>query len=112
MIGFNGGQLLGNVDTYMQAARKKPGEVKVIGFDTSPRVVAAFDGGWVQLTADQEPFLQGYLPILSLCQQVVYGLGAAERGHRRRLHHAGQLQGRRRAREGGLALEHGAGANA
>ena len=30
--------------------------------------------GWVQLTADQQPFLQGYLPILSLCQQVVYGL--------------------------------------
>jgi simple sugar transport system substrate-binding protein len=28
----------------------------------------------VQLTADQQPFLQGYMPILSLCQQVVYGL--------------------------------------
>ncbi|TIT92324.1 MAG: sugar ABC transporter substrate-binding protein, partial [Mesorhizobium sp.] len=26
------------------------------------------------LTADQQPFLQGYLPILSLCQQVVLGL--------------------------------------
>jgi simple sugar transport system substrate-binding protein len=26
------------------------------------------------LTADQQPFQQGYLPILSLCQQVVYGL--------------------------------------
>lgn len=28
----------------------------------------------MQLTADQQPFLQGYMPILSLCQQVVYGL--------------------------------------
>jgi len=28
----------------------------------------------VQLTSDQQPFLQGYLPILSLCQQIVYGL--------------------------------------
>ncbi len=74
VIGLNGGQLLGNVDTYMKAARKKPGEIKVIGFDTSARVVAMFDGGWVQLSADQEPFLQGYLPILSLCQQAVYGL--------------------------------------
>ena len=31
-------------------------------------------GGWVQLTADQQPFQQGYLPILSLCEQIVYGL--------------------------------------
>ena len=30
--------------------------------------------GWVQLTADQQPFQQGYLPILSLCEQIVYGL--------------------------------------
>lgn len=73
-VAFNGGQLLGNVPTFMQAARKKPGDIKVIGFDTSPRVVAAFDAGWVQIAADQEPFRQGYLPILSLCQQVVYGL--------------------------------------
>ena len=74
VVALNGGQLLGNTPTYMQAARRKPGEVKVVGFDTSARVVAAFDGGWVQMSADQEPFLQGYMPILSLCQQVVYGL--------------------------------------
>ena len=66
--------MLGNVPTYMQAAGKKPGEIFNFGFDTSPQIVEAFKGGWVQLTADQQPFLQGYLPILSLCQQVVYGL--------------------------------------
>jgi simple sugar transport system substrate-binding protein len=71
---YPGGQLLGNAPTYMQAAGKKPGEVIQIGFDTSPQIVAAFKDGWVQLTADQQPFLQGYMPILSLCQQVVYGL--------------------------------------
>jgi simple sugar transport system substrate-binding protein len=75
VIAYPGGQLLGNVPTYMRAAGKKPGEIKAIGFDTSPQVVQGFDGGWVQLTSDQEPFLQGYMPILSLCQQVVYGLG-------------------------------------
>ena len=74
MIGYPGGQLLGNVPTYMQAAGKKPGDIFNIGFDTSPQIVEAFKDGWVQLTADQQPFLQGYLPILSLCQQVVYGL--------------------------------------
>jgi simple sugar transport system substrate-binding protein len=73
-IVYPGGQLLGNAATYMQAAGKQPGEVIQIGFDTSPQIVEAFKQGWVQLTADQQPFLQGYMPILSLCQQVVYGL--------------------------------------
>ena len=43
---------------------------------SDPQIVDAFKGGWVQLTSDQQPFLQGYMPVLSLCQQVVYGLGA------------------------------------
>jgi simple sugar transport system substrate-binding protein len=71
---YPGGQLLGNAAAYMQAAGKKPGEVINIGFDTSPQIVEGFKDGWVQLTADQQPFLQGYMPIVSLCQQVVYGL--------------------------------------
>ena len=74
MVGYPGGQMLGNVPAYMQAAGKKAGDLFNFGFDTSPQIVEAFKGGWVQLTADQQPFLQGYLPILSLCQQVVYGL--------------------------------------
>ncbi len=74
-IAYPGGQLLGNAPTYMQGAKKKPGEIFNFGFDTSPQIVEAFDGGWVQLTADQQPFQQGYLPILNLCEQVVYGLG-------------------------------------
>ena len=88
MLGYPGGQLLGNVPTYMQAAGKKPGEIFNFGFDTSPQIVEGFKGGWVQLTADQQPFLQGYLPILSLCQQVVYGLAPIERRYRRRLRDA------------------------
>jgi simple sugar transport system substrate-binding protein len=74
MIVYPGGQQLGNVPAFMKAAGKKPGEVIAVGFDTSPQIVEAFKAGWVQLTADQQPFMQGYMPILSLCQQVVYGL--------------------------------------
>lgn len=76
LIAYPGGQMLGNAPTYMEAAGKKPGEIFNIGFDTSPQIVDAFAKGWVQLTSDQQPFLQGYVPILSLCQQKVYGLGA------------------------------------
>lgn len=76
LIAYPGGQPLGNAQTYMEAAGKKAGEIINIGFDTSPQIVEAFKGGWVHLTSDQQPFLQGYMPVLSLCQQVVYGLGA------------------------------------
>ena len=74
VIVYPGGQELGNAETYMKAAGKKPGEIINVGFDTSPQIVRAFEGGWVQLTADQQPFQQGYLPILSLCETIVYGL--------------------------------------
>lgn len=75
LIAYPGGQMLGNVPTFMQAAGKAPGDIISIGFDTSAAIIQGFEEGWVQLTSDQQPFLQGYLPILSLCQQVVYGLG-------------------------------------
>jgi simple sugar transport system substrate-binding protein len=74
VVVYPGGQQLGNVPAFMQAANKKPGEVIAVGFDTSPQIVQNFKDGWVQLAADQQPFQQGYLPILSLCEQVVYGL--------------------------------------
>lgn len=71
-VGYGGGQMLGNVPAFMLAAGKKPGEIFNFGVDTSPQVVEGFKGGWVQLAADQQPFMQGYLPILGLCQQIVY----------------------------------------
>jgi simple sugar transport system substrate-binding protein len=71
-VGYGGGQMLGNVPTFMRAAGKKPGDIFNFGVDTSPQVVEGFKGGWVQLAADQQPFMQGYLPILGLCQQIVY----------------------------------------
>ena len=59
----------------MDALGKSPGEINNIGFDTSPAIMEAFNSGYVQLTSDQQPFLQGYLPILSLCGTLVYGFG-------------------------------------
>lgn len=75
LIGYPGGQMLGNAPTYMQAVDKQPGDIINIGFDTSPLIMEAFDEGWVQLTSDQQPFLQGYMPVLSLCQQKFLGMG-------------------------------------
>ncbi len=76
LIVFSGGQLLGNTPAFLQAAGKEPGDVIAIGFDTSELIIQNFREGWVQLTSDQQPWLQGYMPVLSLCQQVKFGLGA------------------------------------
>jgi len=76
IIVFPGGQLLGAAPTYFDAMSKKPGDILAIGYDTSPQVIDAFKTGYVQLTSDQQPYLQGYIPILSLCMQLKYGMGA------------------------------------
>jgi len=71
-----GGQMLGNSETFAKAAGYGPNELLQIGFDTSPQVMSAFVNGYAHLTSDQQPFLQGYLPILALCQMKVLGTGA------------------------------------
>jgi simple sugar transport system substrate-binding protein len=48
--------------------------VIAIGFDTNGAIMQGFQDGWIHLTADQQPFLQGYLPILSICQTAKFGL--------------------------------------
>jgi simple sugar transport system substrate-binding protein len=74
MVVFPGGQALGNTQTYFEAAGLTAGEVKAIGFDTNEFIMNGFEDGWIHLTSDQQPFLQGYLPILSICQTVKFGL--------------------------------------
>ena len=71
-----GGQMLGNAEAFAMAAGYGPNELLQIGFDTSPQVMSGFVNGYGHLTSDQQPFLQGYLPILSLCQMKVLGTGA------------------------------------
>ncbi len=58
---------------YMQAANKTAGSIGIAGFDLSPATVSAIEGGWVGLVADQQEWLQGYLPILQICLTKKYG---------------------------------------
>jgi simple sugar transport system substrate-binding protein len=67
------GGLTATAETYLKAAGKKPGEVHIAGFDLSPATVSAIRGGWTELVIDQQPWLQGYLPILQLCLSKTYG---------------------------------------
>jgi simple sugar transport system substrate-binding protein len=67
--------VIGQHNIYMKAVgRDKPGDVMSIGFDITPDILTGMEKGYVNLTSDQQPFLQGYLPVLSLCQQWKFGL--------------------------------------
>ena len=67
------GGLTATTETYLKAAGKQPGDIKMAGFDLSPATVTAIQGGWTNLVIDQQEWLQGYLPILQLCLSKVYG---------------------------------------
>ncbi|MCX7671662.1 MAG: substrate-binding domain-containing protein, partial [Anaerolineae bacterium] len=67
------GGLTATAETYLKAAGKKPGEIHIAGFDLSPATVKAIREGWTELVIDQQPWLQGYLPILQICLTKVYG---------------------------------------
>ncbi len=74
LVVFSGGQTLGNTQTYFEAAGLEAGQVKAIGFDTNEFIMQGFADDWIHLTSDQQPFLQGYLPVLSICQTAKFGL--------------------------------------
>jgi simple sugar transport system substrate-binding protein len=67
------GGLTATAQTYLSAAGKRPGDIHLIGFDLSPATVDAIQGGWTELVLDQQPWLQGYLPILQICVTKTYG---------------------------------------
>lgn len=67
------GALTATAETYLKAAGRNPGDVYFAGFDLGPASVAAIKSGYLNLIIDQQPFLQGYLPILQICLTKKYG---------------------------------------
>jgi simple sugar transport system substrate-binding protein len=59
----------------MQDLGYKPGQVKVGGFDLVPAVIDAIKSGYQQVAVDQQPYLQGYLPIVQLYMINKFKLG-------------------------------------
>lgn len=67
------GALTATLGTYLKAARKKPGDIYTAGFDLSAATATTIKEGWVGCVLDQQPWLQGYLPILQICLTRKYG---------------------------------------
>ena len=67
------GGLTATAETYMRAVRKRPGEIYIAGFDLSSATVDAIRKGYTGVVLDQQPWLQGYLPVLQVCLAKKYG---------------------------------------
>ncbi|MEJ2557385.1 MAG: substrate-binding domain-containing protein [Anaerolineae bacterium] len=66
------GALTATTETYLKAAGKGPDDIYAIGFDLSSATLEAIRGGWTDLVLDQQPWLQGYLPIVQICMAKKY----------------------------------------
>ena len=67
------GGMTSNVGVYARAASLKPGQVFFAGFDMSPNTAQAIKAGYQNLVIDQQPFLQGYIPLLNICLTKKFG---------------------------------------
>ncbi|MEM1288937.1 MAG: substrate-binding domain-containing protein [Pseudomonadota bacterium] len=72
------GGLTSNVGVYAQAAGLEAGQVYFAGFDMSPNTAQAIQEGFQNLVIDQQPYLQGYLPILNICLTEKYGFAGLD----------------------------------
>jgi simple sugar transport system substrate-binding protein len=78
MVITDHGNLTGTMQTFLEAAGKKPGDVFGAGFDASGNAVEAIQGGWLQLVIDQQQYLQGYFGVLQVCLTHVYGFAGLQ----------------------------------
>ncbi|MGA2766344.1 MAG: substrate-binding domain-containing protein [Spirochaetia bacterium] len=58
----------------IESAGKKPGEVINVGYDITPQNADELKKGFVTLLNDQQPYLQGYLPVVQLYMMKMYAL--------------------------------------
>jgi simple sugar transport system substrate-binding protein len=58
----------------LQEAGKKPGEIQATGFDISAPSIQALKDGYITVILDQQPYLQGFMPVVAAVLQKKYGL--------------------------------------
>jgi len=74
LIGYPGGPWVSAAPVFMDSMGVEAGSIIGVGFDIGQGVKESLESGHMLVTADQQPYLQGYMPVLSLCQQLVYDL--------------------------------------
>ncbi len=60
------GALTATQEEYFKSAGLDPDEVYGAGFDLSPATARAIESGYTDLVLDQQPYLQGFLPVFQI----------------------------------------------
>lgn len=60
------GALTATQEEYFKSAGFGPDEIYGAGFDLSPATARAIESGYTDLTLDQQPYLQGFLPVFQI----------------------------------------------
>ena len=55
-----------------------PGQVLLGGFDLVPEVVEQMKAGYVQVQVDQQPYMQGFMPVMQVYLSKTVGLAPAD----------------------------------
>ncbi len=50
-----------------------PNEIRLFAFDLTENTLAGLDLGYIELVQDQQPSLQGFLPLVQACLSAEYG---------------------------------------
>lgn len=66
------GALTATQEEYFKSAGYGPDEIYGAGFDLSPATARAIESGYTDLTLDQQPYLQGFLPVLQVYLSAKY----------------------------------------
>ena len=75
---FDHGALTATIPAYMKGAGKQPGDICGVGFDVSGPTVQGIQDGYIAAVLDQQPFLQGYLPIIQLYLTSKFGFAGMD----------------------------------
>ena len=73
IIVIDHGALTAAAPGILRQLGKRPSDMNVAGFDLSAATVTGIKSGYISLILDQQPYLQGYLPILQTCLTKKYG---------------------------------------
>jgi simple sugar transport system substrate-binding protein len=73
LIIVNGGVLTGAIMDIFKKAGIPSKKIKCAGYDLSEGSISGIKEGYIDFVNDQQPYLQGYLPILQVCLTKKYG---------------------------------------
>lgn len=78
LIMVDHGALTSQMGNFLRNAGVRPHEIYVAGFSLSPATADAIKTGYVQLVADSQPYLMGYLSVVQLVLSKRYGFSGLD----------------------------------